>query len=347
MRTDHIVGGMFGLADVGQGRGTTPPFLKGNAFFFVSARAAMRFLFRQRRPRKIWMPSYLCETMLQALEGTGTELEFFPVDYDLQITDREWIRRLDRRDIVVLISYFGFAIPEDVCRAIRERGALVLEDASQALLSGHVGRYADYVVFSPRKFLGVPDSGILINQSDRPLGGAEGLIPPPKDWWLKAFTASLLRWEFDRHGGDRHWFALFRQVEDSQPVGDFAASELSQMLLTHAFDYVEIAERRRDNYQFLLAHLKNVALYAHLPDDVVPLGFPIRTNQRNQLRQYLFGQKIFLPIHWDMPDVVPMDFVDSRRLTEAILTLICDQRYTERELAPMVDVVTRHLGRVG
>lgn len=340
---NRIVGGMFGLAEPEPHLASRPTFLNGDATFFVSARSAMRFVIRQRNPRRVWMPSYLCETMLQALEGTGAELVFFPVDYNLQITDCKWLQRLGRHDIVVLISYFGFAIPGDLCRAIRERGALVLEDASQALLSNHVGRHADFVVYSPRKFIGVPDGGVLVNLSGQVMGGAERLLPPPGNWWLKAFAASLQRREFDRHGGDRKWFELFQDSEANCPVGDYASSELTRMLLLHAFDYADVAARRRKNYQFLLSGLKDVALFPQLPDDVVPIGFPVRVGNRDELRRWMFDLEIYLPIHWPMPYQVPAEFADCRRLANDILTLVCDQRCTQADLTKMCDGVTSHL----
>lgn len=340
---NRIVGGMFGLADPVPCSMPRLPFLNGDATFFVSARSAMRFVIRQRNPRRIWMPSYLCETMLQALEGTGAELVFFPVDYDSQITDHKWLQRLGHHDIVVLISYFGFAIPEDLCRAVHERGALVLEDASQALLSSHVGRHADFVVYSPRKFIGVPDGGILVNFSGQVIEGVKSLVPPPEPWWLNAFMASLLRREFDQHGEDRKWFELFQDSEANCPVGDYASSELTRMLLLHTFDYADVAARRRANYQFLLSGLKDVALFPHLPANVVPLGFPIRVSKRDELRRWMFDLEIYLPIHWPVPYQVPAEFTDCRRLANDILTLACDQRCTEIDLAKMCDGVTSHL----
>jgi selenocysteine lyase/cysteine desulfurase len=81
---------------------------------------------------------------------------------------------------VALIDYFGFDRARSWATAANARGAWVLEDASQALLSHGVGSSADFVVFRPRKFLGVPDGGILRLNAPLPLEG-EVLKPPPPE----------------------------------------------------------------------------------------------------------------------------------------------------------------------
>ncbi len=143
------------------------------------------------------------------------------------------------------------------------------------------GCEADFAVFSPRKFLGVPDGGILV--FNRPFDrGKMELWPSPAHWWLKALDASILRRQFDLHGGDHGWFALFQESEASAPVGDFRMSELSQILLADCFDYDAIRQRRGVNYDTLAAELADVALFPTRPSTVAPLGFPIRVPGRDR-----------------------------------------------------------------
>ena len=49
---------------------------------------------------------------------------------------------------------------------VKKCGAWLLEDACQALLSDEVGRFSDFVLYSPRKFLGVPDGGVLVSNCE-------------------------------------------------------------------------------------------------------------------------------------------------------------------------------------
>ncbi len=109
------------------------------------------------------------------------------------------------------------------------------------------------------------------------------------------------------------------------------------------FDYSAIAERRRRNYAILGEALGRFAIFPDLPDQVVPLGFPMRAKDRDQLQQVLFHREIFPPIHWPIEGVVPAEFGASHRLAAEILTLPCDQRYGNADMERMARLVLEAL----
>lgn len=167
----------------------------------------------------------------------------------------------------------------------------------------------------------------------------------PADWWLKALLAVVLRREFDIHGGNRLWFKLYQETEAQSPIGAYAMSELSRLLLMHCIDYQEMAKKRIVNYQELARVLGAVALFPNLPPGVVPVGFPIRVEKRDMLRRMLFEHQIYPPVHWPIEGLVPESYQDSHRLAENIMTLPCDQRYTAQDMQRMADLVRNGLGR--
>ena len=341
-----IIGGMFGLSHLPMpdSDGSIPAFLSGKVVFLVNASSAIWLLAKRLSPSHVWLPSFLCGSVLRAIDTSTTMIRFYEVDYDLNIPSSEWLDRIQPGDVVILIDYFGF--PGDVAwiTRIKQRGAWVLEDATQALLSSRVGQPADFVVFSPRKSVGVPDGGILIVNCEMDLSNVR-LEKPPAQWWLKALSASVLRREFDIYGGSRYWFELFQEVEIGRPIGAYAMSELSWTLLRCSFDYSTIAQRRVDNYRLLLNKLGDIALFAHLPEKVVPLGFPIRVKHRDDLRQVLFDNQIYPPVHWPVQGIVPQEFSDSHRLADEIMTLPCDQRYDREDMERMASIILKELRR--
>lgn len=340
----YIIGGMFALAEPLHQRRSAPPFCLDSSLLLANARSGIAVLIELLSPGRVWMPSYFCNHVLQTVIDGRVTVSFYGVNYDLALPSMEWISAVCPGDLVVLADYFGFPCDPACVRQIQKQGALVLEDASQALLSRGVGQCADFVLYSPRKFLGVPDGGILVltkKLSAEPIM----LEPPPAAWWLKAFEAVVLRREFDRHGGDRRWFELFRESEIEGPVGRFAMSELTRLLLLHGFDYTEIAENRVANYRQLASELGTIALFPALPDGVVPLGFPIRVSKRDQLREVLFSRNIYPPVHWPVKGVVPDSFTDSHRLSAMIMTLPCDQRYGPADMERIVSVVKKEMER--
>ena len=337
----RIVGGMFGLeASLDTTKATGPRFMREPKLLFLSARCGIKFLVDSLKPAQVWMPSYLCCSMMDAIDPRASVLKFFPVGYDLQITSLDWLDLLLPGSLVVLIDYFGFPCDDHVATEAQSRGALVLEDASQALLSTRVGEHSDFLLFSPRKTLGVPDGGILRRSGDGALPPAK-LMAPPREWWLTALDACIARREFDRFGGQRNCFELFRQLEAAYPLGPFRMSELSEMLLESAFDYAAIAKARRANYAYLAESLADCALFKKLDGDTVPLGFPIRLRKRDEVLRFLFEQEVYPPVHWPIAECVPSEFVESHRLSTEIMTIPCDQRYGLEDMARLADLITQ------
>ena len=121
----------------------------------------------------------------------------------------------------------------------------MLEDACQALLSREIGQLVDCVLHSPRKFIGMPDGGILSFNSRVDSGAL--LWSPQEVWWLKAFSATVIRRGFDLRGRNGHWFEPFQEVEAESPIGSYDMSELSRMLLVNGFGYPAIVERGVEN----------------------------------------------------------------------------------------------------
>jgi dTDP-4-amino-4,6-dideoxygalactose transaminase len=335
-----VIGGMFGLEGISEVKHSAPNFLQNQNLFLVNARSGIRLLAELLSPPQIWMPSFLCNSILQAVKRMN--VRFYEVNYNLAVVSVEWFEDIEPGDLVILIDYFGFQFDSSVAPPLKEQGAWILEDASQALLTDKVGLSSDFVLFSPRKFLGVPDGGVLIcNQKIK--DGEIELDSPPAEWWFNALKASILRRDFDREGTNRRWIELFQQTETEQPIGFYVMSDFSQMLLRYAFDYAAIAQRRVENYRILAETLARIALYPTLSDQVVPLGFPIRVKDRDRVRQALFEHEIFPPIHWPIQNIVPDEFRESHRLADDIMTLPCDQRYDCSDIERMARLIRKTL----
>lgn len=325
MLKPEIIGGLFGLPELAGG-GCRPPFLTDDSACFVNARSALGVLLDVLKPQCVWLPSYLCGSILSPLEAAGVSRRFFEVDRDLQARPGPWLDEVAEGDLALLIAYFGFPIHQEIAEQVRSRKALVVEDATQALLSETVGQHADFVIYSPRKWVGVPDGGVL---RARAQVLSVDLEPPPHEWWMKVFQACLSRRDSDVYGADpnREWFRLFREASASMPCGPYAMSTLSRSLLETAFDYRRIAARRRENFSCLLEGLADIALYKELPDGVVPLGFPVRIAERSRVQAGLFQAGIYPQVLWELGSIVPARYRESHELSAKILMLICDQRY--------------------
>ncbi|MBL0171629.1 MAG: hypothetical protein IPP90_13035 [Gemmatimonadaceae bacterium] len=335
-----IVGGMFGLPELQWINGRVPGFLDDASLMLANASCGLWLLARELNPGRIWMPSYLCESMVTAIHAAGREIQFYEVGYDLHIPNGDWLERI-RPEISWCLSIISDSPWTKRWQPGQEPMVLVSSQTRQALLSDNAARDSDFLLFSPRKFLGVPDGGLL--RCNSKVISRVRLNQAPVAWTMKVLEASVLRREFDRHGGSRRWFDLRRQADSEQPIGAYAMSQLTENLLRFGFDYEEISRKRIENYGRLLEDLREFALFSSMPAGVVPLGFPIRVAHRDRVRQELFDHAIYPPIHWPIDNIVPPQFSESHRLAAEILTLPCDQRYSRADMARIASI-TRHAG---
>lgn len=147
-------------------------WLNGGTEIFKLSRARHGFtliaLSSQTKDRRLrfWCPAFFCNSALISLRRTDAEIVFYPVGRDL-LPDWPACERLaagSPPDLFTLVHYFGACSAVDEARKFCDRtGAKLIEDAAHLLgPAARIGSAADFVCYSPRKFLPVPDGGLLV-----------------------------------------------------------------------------------------------------------------------------------------------------------------------------------------
>lgn len=97
-------------------------------------------------------------------------------------------------------------------------------------------------------------------------------------------------------------------------------------------------EIRRRNAHVLYQALEGQVRFLFTEDRMdCPLFVPVFLPQgRDELRQRLIRERIYCPVHWPRPKAAC-----SSNLYDAELSLVCDQRYTERDMERMAAVLRR------
>jgi len=137
----------------------------------------------------VWVPDYFCNASLAPLRSLKVRLVFYPINKKLQPDYRYCRKHTDRQspDLFLLTHYFGQPVPAAQARDFcKEQGAWLIEDAAHVLhpLSG-VGKYADFVLYSPHKLFPVPAGSVLVARSEGPGAlGDKGVkaLGNPEDW---------------------------------------------------------------------------------------------------------------------------------------------------------------------
>ncbi len=336
-------GGVFALSDASVSQFDADPINPSfeGVFLSFNARSALNRLLLHLQPAKVWLPAYLCPDLLMALPP-GQNWEYYALDSDLKPARSELLQKIVPGELVLVIAYLGFAPDSNWLMQLRELGAKIVLDASQALYL-KPSHAQDYLLYSPRKWGGLSDGGLLIGP-DLPPQPAPNNRPPPA--WQKLHQAQVLRQEFEVQGQNNaalqaEWFGLFREAESEQPVGDWAMTAESQGRLKPLMRDPLIPFQRRKNYQRLLAELAEWALFPDLPSETVPLAFALCVQQRDALQSALAEKRIYCPIYWPLAGHVPLSFSESHSLSKIILALPCDQRYNEADMEKILAEIHR------
>ena len=327
-----------------------------SALFFDSARSALRkcicHIQNQHKTGKFLLPAYLCPAILQPFAELQVPYDFYAVDSALRVNLDSLDRQLKTGNHgVLIIHYFGFPVGEEFRQYWETKGAaeLLIEDCAQALLTEEngqwIGRQADYSVTSLRKFLPVPDGAWLVSDDALP-ATPYGFGLHQQRFMAKRALGMLLKGEYlesehpNRERFDR-FMGLLREAEADLDASTHSGemSEWTKRLLDR-LSLESARQARRSNYRYLLQSIEELdwvqPLFATLPDNVCPLGFPIEVatpSLRDEFRSYLIENGVYTPTHWTLPDEVPADeFPEAHELAERILTIPIDQRYGEREM---------------
>lgn len=143
-----------------------------------------------RQPR-VWLPDYFCNQSTEPLRRIGVHLTFYPLSESLE-PDWPCCEKLaiaDPPDIFILVHYFGRAADVPAAREFTTRtNTLLVEDAVQVLVpSADIGVHGDFTVYSPHKWLPIPDGAILLSRqvNFRPGADDDATAPSVVSWVLK------------------------------------------------------------------------------------------------------------------------------------------------------------------
>lgn len=147
------IGGYFELEGL-------PPAEADTAFRFQSARAALSTLLTSNGFWYATIPRFLCDTVRDELQRVGISVREYDLERDMSASQALASKT---NEAVVLVNYFGLCRAQvDTALARLPRQQCVV-DNSQAFFESPSDCLG--TVYSPRKFFGVPDGGLLHTNS--------------------------------------------------------------------------------------------------------------------------------------------------------------------------------------
>ena len=316
MSSSNPIGGYFGIE---QGLKPSNPVHSG-AVMLNSARNSLEYILTTHDVSKIYLPKYICDVMLEPMKKLNINYELYGLSRELHLASKI---ELKENEFILYVNYFG--IMDDYCdRLVEEYGDRLIVDASQAFYYHSPGTHA---IYSPRKFLGVPDGGMLY--SDEVLDGELEVD-------ISYERASHLLKRIDI-GAEKGYSDFVRNDKSliNQPIKQM--SNLTKAIL-NSTDHEVVKKKRLSNFNILAKALEKENEMRVDGEFACPMVYPFLTNNKN-IRSKLIKEKVFVATYW--PNIFewskPNDV--EYKLAESILPLPIDQRYGEVEMERIVELI--------
>jgi len=318
------IGGFFefGLSGLNQ-------FPYPNATQYNSARSAFYDLLKNTFIEKLWMPRFICDSMIDPLILLGVEICFYDLNPNFSPILPEI---LIPNEYLLYVNYFGLctSIQREILKQYPAKQ--IIFDHSQAFFVQSFDCYA--TIYSPRKYLPVAEGGLLVT--------SRSIVPKyyerTAEEMVKQYQHGLLR----TVSTAAHAFNVFQDNENAfEDCLPRKISKITQQML-ESFDYANFKEKRLKNFKFLHSHLgKYNQLKVNIEDIESPLTYPLLLDKK--ISNILIQSKIYTPTYWlDSLKRVTEDSFENNFISN-VTHLICDQRYGEKEMQFQIDKVQDYL----
>ena len=286
-----------------------------NAIRLNSGRNCLEYILRTHGYKKVYIPYYTCEVILEPFKKLNIPYEFYHIDIHFEIRD---LFTLKPDEALLYTNYFGLK-QRYVEHLAEKTGSRLIVDNTQAFYAKPIQGIDSF--YTCRKFFGVADGAYLY--TDKLL--EDEFV---QDESYDRMAHLLKRIDLSAEQG----FADFRKVDDGldyQPIRKM--SKLSQRIM-QSIDYEAAAKKRRENYQMLHEVLeKDNKLVLSLEDDAVPMVYPFLAPIKG-LREVLIDNKVFVARYW--PNV--LDWTNEKdienHLAYQMQPLPIDQRYGREDM---------------
>ena len=287
-----------------------------------TGRNCLEYILRGRGYKKVYVPYYTCEAVMEPINKLGIPYEFYHIDIHFEKRDRLMLKA---DEALLYTNYFG--LKQRYVEQLAEKiGSRLIVDNTQAFYAKPLQGIDTF--YTCRKFFGVADGAYLYCDAvlDEDL---------EQDYSYDRMAHLLKRIDLSAEEG----YADFRRVDDGLDNQSIRRmSKLTQRMM-QSIDYETAAKRRRENYSLLhkaLGGENNLEL--PLDEDAVPMVYPYLAPVKG-LREKLIKNKVFVARYW--PNVLEWTTKDDIEylLAYQMQPMPIDQRYGKENMQKIMGVL--------
>ena len=290
-----------------------------------SGRNALEYILKRIFPiQRIYIPYFTCDVILEPIDKLGIPYSFYHINEELELVDEI---HLGNKEYLLVTNYFGIK-DAYIKKLATKYGQQLIVDNAQALYTEPIQNIK--TIYSPRKFIGIPDGGIAY------ISDGVDFSVQEQDISYNRCIHLLKRIDIGAEAGYNDFRENSHQLVH-QPIKKM--SNLTRILLQGTnFDFVK--EQRWKNFKQLhkilssINHLK----IPQIETFACPMIYPFYTSDVT-LKKRLIENKIFVATYW--PNVFKWCNEDTLeyQMVERIIAIPIDQRYGKEDINKIISLI--------
>lgn len=288
-----------------------------DVLYFNTGRAAIYYSLRVINPSKVYVPYYICHTVIDVIQALNISYEQYHITKDLKCS----IDFVKDTECILVVNYYGIFDTYISEYISNYSNAALLIDNTQAFFCPPIVKENVYNIYSCRKFVGVSDGGFLVRSN------LEKEISLPKDFSYKRISYLIKSIELGTHAAYADSKDALRDISHNYcEMSDFTRIFLASI------DYTFIKKKRQNNFMLLhsLLKAKNKFQYAEFGEKTIACWYPLLLDK--DISEDLIQKHIYVPRLWR--ELLIENFIETieYELSSKLILLPVDQRYDSSDM---------------
>lgn len=303
-------------------------FIHQEALAVNSGRSGLYIILKNLGVKKIWVSRYNCDAILEPISALGIDYG----TYDLESNLLPKSIKLKEGEVILYVDYYGLN-RTNCLEVLKKYGKEnVILDLSQAFFNKYASSI--YSFYSPRKFFGLPDGGLVYPNSKETL---------PQNKTAKSLSHLFYRLEGDMEKA----YQAYLDNEKSLSFTSAKAMSLISQKILRGQNMEEIKRIRNINFKLYHDNLSFMNEFdfldlKDLPNDSAPLGYPLLIRNGYKLREALIEQKVFIPKYWPNEELKVKENSVEENLVNNLLLLPIDQRNSPEDIESIITLINKY-----
>lgn len=316
------------------------------AYCLRSGRDTLKAIAREYEPCVALLPALACDSMVHPFELYGHKVTYYRLNEDYSI-NLDSLGIGEEKTLFLYGDYFGRpAISDDELERLRAQGKIIfIEDRTHNLIWERQHSFQpDYIMESLRKWLPIPDGGLLWGKISKPLGN-------DTTFSNTRLKAQCMRHQFLACGDEiikTEYRKIFSTVSDLMDEDEPSAMSAYAYALAKDTDWDWVRRTRQKNAEALISIL-SVSPYIRFIQDKPgksDLYVPFAVPNRDEVQRRLSAEGIFNTIIWPLMDEQKRTCRVAKFTEENMLAAPCDQRYSIEDMKTIGAEIVRVIADV-